>query len=408
VALVLGAVCAAAGRSAGRLAAAGVLLGLAGWLREELLLALPALALASFLRDRSVRDGVWVGVGAAPVVAALAAFNTAVYGSLAGVHVGANLHALPGLTASLHTAGALLGGQGMGAAENAALALAALAAVALTAFGAARQRWRVLAYAAAAVLALGVWARGTLGIATADVPTLALARWNGFAVHVPLLCFAGAGAVRLSRTPELAPQRLGVVTGLAFLAFFLPFRATVSDPALGGHWGPRMLLPALPALLALAIAAWPTARFARGLFVACAAAGLLSTALSVKLLDAQKREISALQSAIAARDEAVHVTTHPALGPQLTALWGQRPLLLARDEASLNHVAADLARAGVDSFLLVWRPDPRYGTPRIAGARCTPSGRHTGTHVPQLFDVAFYVCDAAHTASSPATAPPIH
>jgi len=370
------------------------------------------LLLASWLRDRSLRDALWIGAGAAPVVLALGAMNTVVFGDPLGVHVRANLHALPSLAASLRTGAALLAGLGETPVENAALAAAALLGVSLGVVAARTARRATAVWIVVGVVAGAVWARGVVAIFGAAIPFTALARWNGLAVQLPVVCLAGAGAVRLLRDPSFTSLRLGVVTGLGFLVLFLPFRVTVSDPALGGHWGPRMLLPAVPALLALALAAVRSpapgsARVVRGLFLGLVGAGLLSNALAVTLLDAQKREVRALQQRIAARPERVHVTTHPALGQHLAPLWGRRPLLLARDEIALARVVADLDRAGIDEFLLIWRPDPRVGLPQVLGARCTPSGRHTGMHVRRIFDVAFYTCAIPRPASSRSSAPPI-
>jgi hypothetical protein len=229
---------------------------------------------------------------------------------------------------------------------------------------------------------------------------------------MPLVCLAGIGAVRVFRDPTCAPLRLGIVTGLAFLAFFLPFRVTVSEFAIGGHWGPRMLLPAAPALVALALAAVRRPAGLRnrvGTVVAALflGAGLLSTALAVSLLDAQKREVAALQRLLASTPQEVMVTTHPALGQHLAELWGDRPLLLATDPAELAAVASRLAERGVAEFLLVWQPAPRFGPPRIVGARCTPAGRHTGVRVHRIFDVDLYTCTFPRAASRSSTRRPI-
>jgi len=229
---------------------------------------------------------------------------------------------------------------------------------------------------------------------------------------MPLICLAGIGASRAFREAACAPLRLGIITGLAFLAFFLPFRVTLSEFAIGGHWGPRMLLPAAPAFVALALAAVQRPRGVRnrvGFAVAAVfvAAGLLSSALAVSMLDAQKRAVGALQRRLAATSQQVLVTTHPALGQHLAEFWGERALLLARNPAHLSALAADLQQRDVAEFLLVWQPRPRFGPPRVDGARCTPSGRHRDVEVRRVFDVDFYTCTFPPVTSSGSSRRPI-
>jgi len=121
-------------------------------------------------------------------------------------------------------------------------------------------------------------------------------------------------------------------------------------------------------------------------------AGLVSSALSVTLLDAQKQELAALRHRIESAPQTVVVTTHPAHGQLFPQLWREKQLLLAQDPPALDRVIAELTRAGVPEFLLVWRPAPRYGPRQITGARCTPAGRHVGRRVRRLFDVELLRC----------------
>jgi hypothetical protein len=189
-----------------------------------------------------------------------------------------------------------------------------------------------------------------------------------------------------------------VLAGVAFLAFSLPFRVAFSDFSSGGHWGPRMLLPAAPALVALALVAVDAVPGAsarsrvvlRGVWVALVAAGLISSVLAIRLLDHQKRESRALQQRIAGVDAAVVVTNFPALGQQLPELWRERPLLLVSDAAGFAGVARSLEREHIDEFLFVQGAHRRLR--QRPGADCVLAGRHRGRHVARVFDVDLLRC----------------
>jgi hypothetical protein len=392
VALPLAAVVALSRRGAARALLAGGLAGAACWYREELILMLPALALACAMSERSWREIAALALGAAVPGAALATFNNALYGHPLGVHVSYNVHASPPASQILRDVGALLSGYGADATEGALLAAAALGALALGALVVRDDRRHTLAISVAAVLGLAAWARGAGAIAGAAIPLVELTRFNGFAIQLPLFCLAGVGFARLRRTPELAPLRLGILAGLGFLAFALPFRVAFSDFSSGGHWGPRMLLPAVPALVALSLAE-VTARSRavwRTVWVALVAAGLLSSTLSLRLLDAQKRESRALRDRIAAVEAEVVVTNFPALSQQLPALWQDRPLLLVNDAAGFSEIAHTLGREGVASFLFVKAAYRRLA--RTPGAACELAGRHRGRHVARVFDADLLRC----------------
>jgi hypothetical protein len=304
VALPLGAVTLLTRRTPTRLLLAGFLVGAACWFREELVLALPALGFACFVCDRELRAAALVFMGAAPALAGLALFNSAAFGHPLGVHVAYNVHALPPLAESVRDFGALVAGLGATPAEGIALAGGTVASLLLGVFVARGDRALPACAAAASLLGIGAWLRGSLAIFSAEIPFVELVRFNGFAVQMPLVCLAGIGAARFRRRAELAPLRLGVVAGVGFLALAMAFRVTLSDFSSGGHWGPRMLLPALPALVALAIAAVQRAavsgacgrRLVPAAWIALVAAGLLSSGLATKLLMAQKLEARELAS----------------------------------------------------------------------------------------------------------------
>jgi hypothetical protein len=398
VALPLASVAALSRPNGARALLAGLLAGAACWYREELVFMLPALAFACLLCDRTWREVAVLMLGAAIPGAGLVLFNSVVYGHPLGVHVSYNVHASPPLTEILRDFGALISGFGANPTEGALLATSAGAALGLAVLVVRDDRRLPLAVVAATTLGLAAWLRGTTAISSATIPFVEMIRFNGFAVQFPLVCLAGVGFARLRRTPEYAPLRIGVLAGIAFLAMALPFRVAFSDFSSGGHWGPRMLLPAAPALVALALAAVDAppgtpARsrvVVRGVWIALVAAGLVSSALSIRLLDDQKRESRALRQRIAAVDAAVVVTNFPALGQQLPNLWHERPLLLVRDAAGFADVARSLEREDIEEFLFVQGAHRRLG--QRPGALCVPVGRHRGRHVARIFDVELLRC----------------
>jgi len=365
---------------------------------------LPALAIATLLSGRTWREVAALALGAAIPGAGLLGFNALVYGHPLGVHVNYNVHASPPLSEMLRDFGALVSGSGATATEGALLATGAAAAFALAGLVWRNDRRLPLAVAAASALGLAAWLRGTSAISGAAIPFVEMMRFNGFAVQLPLVCLAGIGFARIRRAPEYSGLRIGVLTGIAFLAFAMPFRVAFSDFSSGGHWGPRMLLPAAPALVALAFAAigTPAAAPARnrrlllGALMALIAAGLASSALSIRLLNDQKRESRALSQRISAVEATVVVTNFPALSQQLPELWHERPLLLVESPAAFADVAHSLEREGIDEFLFVqgaYRP-----LARRRDSHCLPAGRHRGRHVPRIFDVDLLRC-RTHTAN---------
>ncbi len=398
VALPLASVAALSRPKGARALLAGLLAGIACWYREELVFMLPALAAACLLCERTWRELAWLTLGAAIPGAGLALFNTFAYGHPLGVHIEYNLHSSPPLAEILRDLGALASGMGANPTEGALLATSAAAAIGLAFLVARDDRRLPLAIIAATALGLAAWLRGTTAISSATIPFVEMMRFNGFAVQFPLVCLAGIGFARLRRTPKYAPLRIGVLAGVAFLAFSLPFRVAFSDFSSGGHWGPRMLLPAAPALVALALVAVDGVPDAsarsrvvlRGVWVALVAAGLISSVLAIRLLDHQKRESRALQQRIAGVDAAVVVTNFPALGQQLPELWRERPLLLVSDAAGFAGVARSLEREHIDEFLFVQGAHRRLR--QRPGADCVLAGRHRGRHVARVFDVDLLRC----------------
>ena len=228
-------------------------------------------------------------------------------------------------------------------------------------------------------------------------PLDALMRYNGLLVQMPMFCLAGFGLRRVWSSPEYAGVRVGVLAGALFLAF-----AVVVGMATGGgygvqagfgmHWGPRALLPAFPALVAMAVAAVrregsPTPRrFAIVSSVALASlvtAGLLSSAHALWFLAEQKADARRFQTAVRALAPRYVVTTHPLLAQHVSALWDEKPMLLVRDPRSLARAVADLRAGGVREFLLV----VPGGAPLFSGIEaldCRLAKQHRGPRLHYL------------------------
>jgi hypothetical protein len=403
VALALGAWLAIRRPAPGRLLAAGLLVGLACWLREELVLMGPGVALAGWCERRRLMDAGWIALGALPPLAALALFNLVFYGHSLGVHVSLNVGArpMPGPGIALRDLGAVLAGYGEGPLEGVLFAGVLLGAWLGGAWVAHRGRAPGAALLLITVAALAAWLAGAWRIAGADHVLYTLTRYNGMLLQAPVVSLAGMGAVWVWRRRGLAPLRGGVTAGLVFLGLGLVFRVTMTSFSSGGHWGPRMLLPALPALLGLSLAALREGArvadprrpaLAGAATAALVVAGLASSAVAIRLLDQQKREAGQLQLLALAAPSEVVVTDHPALGQQLPAIWGKKPLLLVRDRAGLRRVAARIDAAGAGPFLYLHRPAAGVRPSGVRGPRCRLLGRHRGREVRHVFDLDVYEC----------------
>jgi hypothetical protein len=268
------------------------------------------------------------------------------------------------------------------------------------AFAAARNRGTRPAIVATSAVGIAASLYGSVQTATASVPWIALAYYNGFLIRMPAIGLAGIGAVRVWQRPEYAALRVGAGAGLLFLAVGIAFRVSLTDFMSGGHWGPRMLLPAVPALVAFALVALHaeatgTARRTPPFLIACAlalvAVSLVSTAVSIRLLDAQKREARGLQEAVVAAAPPVIVTNYSPMAQQLAGIWGRKPMLLAASEPEFARIIAQLRRNGVGSFLLLERPFGESAQPG-RGVRCQPSTRYRGKLAPYVLDVDLRTC----------------
>jgi hypothetical protein len=401
-ALSLGAWLALTRRSRARLLAAGLLIGIACWLRTELALMGIALAFACWIRDRQPADAAWLAAGALPAATMLLVFNALAYGDPLGPHVLGNVGAASGPLAPgvlLARASALLGAFGGNAAEGAALGVLTLSCLVAGAAAARRERATVVVTGLALAIGVTVSLYGAFQTASARVPWIVLAHYNGLAVRMPAICLAGLGAARVWQRSEYASLRLGVVAGLGFLLLASIFRIGFTDFMAGGHWGPRMLLPAVPALAALALAALhaevcqaspPRARALLAGALALALAGLVSTGVSIRLLDAQKREGRRLQRTLLDAPQPFLVTDYSPLAQQLAGLWGRKPLLLTSSPASFARIVEGLSEAGIESFLWVQRS---AGSDVVApGAHCSRVETYRGRDAPWVLDVELHAC----------------
>jgi hypothetical protein len=245
---------------------------------------------------------------------------------------------------------------------------------------------------------LSAWGFGFARMIGADRPLSELVRYNGLLVQMPMLCLAGVGLRRVwERSPEYAGIRVGALAGAAFLALAVAL-GIASDSGfgvqanLGVHWGPRVLLPAMPALAALAMAAvrsealGPAPRLVRSTRIAWAllvVAGLLSSAHATWFLAQQKLESRRFQSALTALRPRFAVTVVPMLAQQLSRVWNEKPMLLVQDPRSLQRLVRAMPRRSVREFLFI-APEGAAPLSGIPGLDCQLAESHRGRHLHYL------------------------
>jgi hypothetical protein len=392
VALTLAAWLLLADERPARWAAAGVLVGLACWLREELaLMALAVVAVAAVGRQPGRALLAFVA-GVAVAGAPLVAFNANLYGNPLGGHVAMNLAAGTGVGNAVDRLTAfpgLFGGFGHAPVERRMFVLVGLALPLASALAPRRLRdaaWLAPALAAAGLLAWGVAAsRMWSGVS----PLRELVLHNGLVLQWPAVVLAGVGARRVLAEPAFAGLRMAVLAGVVFAGLVVasgilfPTSHGVQVGA-GVHWGPRVLLPALPALLLLSLAAAARhplpARIAWG---ALAGAGVLSTALCVWFLAHQKLDAERFARQLRGLAPEAVATAHPMLAQHLASLWDEKVWLLTPDRASLELAAQRLRQQGERAFVVV----ALAGTPPpsgIPGVRCAPAFQHRGRRLHYL------------------------
>ncbi len=367
-----------------------------------------SLACACYLCWRRLSVPAALAAGAAVPIAGLLAFNAHVYGDPLGPHITLNLAGGAGagglnaaarghLARQLHS---ILAGIGETPTEAGVLTLTTLGAFAVGwAAGRRRTGLRALPWLLSAV-GLGAWLLGFASVLRAESPLSALVLYNGLLVQMPLVAASGLGLARVWRDPAFAPLRVGAVAGLLFLPLAIASGLSLSSAfGFGVHWGPRQILPGLPALAMLFfVAARGDPRVSRAAFslprvatLSLIAAGVLSSAQATWLLAQQKIEGEFLQNRILARPSDVVVTTNPLLAQHLAPLWHRKRLLLLQTEAQLTQLAGRLASHEIHEFVLLVPPSSPVVT-GIPGIRCRPAGRHRGSRV-HYHDLDLQECD---------------
>jgi hypothetical protein len=411
LALCLGAWLLAVPDRPARLFGAGWCIASACWFREEIAMMGIALALAGVLRWRRAALPAWLLAGALLPGGALLLFNQLVFGTPLGVHLAASSGAdaaASGLPEGAALSGArvfvlLLAGLGRGDLEIVLLG-AALAAPLFGWLSARRRAPLAPVLVVVAVAGLGVWLVAALRMSAAERPLGELVRYNGLLVQMPMACLAGIGARCVFGRPEYAPVRVGVLAGLLFLGFAVAAGMASGagygvQAGFGVHWGPRALLPAVPALVVLAIAAaraggdpasGSPAAAARLACAALLAAGVLSSLQAARFLDAQKADAAGFQALLRGLPPRYVVTTHPLLAQHLSPLWDEKPMLLAVDSRALHGAIAGLRRGGAREFLLVV-PEGAARLASIDGVDCRLAGRYRGARL-HYFDLDVQTC----------------
>jgi hypothetical protein len=237
---------------------------------------------------------------------------------------------------------------------------------------------------------------------------LQLTSYNGLMIQLPMFCLSIIGAAAVCRDSANAHLRLGAGAGLLFLAFEVASRGATRIFT-GGQWGPRELLPALPAIVAIAAAAVrgealseeasaqvsgkksQRDRLLRLGGMALVSAGLLSTVISIWLLGQQKKEAGRLQELIRSAPAEAILTTKPVMTPHLAAIWGDRPTLFIEDGSAHQEVIESLRAHSIKKYLFVASP----GAPVLPG--CRRWARLRGRHV-HYSDSNLFVCHLKDTA----------
>jgi hypothetical protein len=439
-----------------RVLCAGVLIGCACWFREEVGLMGVPLAASCYLRDRRLSVLATLVAGATPPLAGLLVFNWLAYQNPLGPHLAGtgNIGALAtvlvltgvGLVAGHfllrripagrlawmmaaalllgglvsyawveggnalgplghlripttpkelgRQAAAILSGYGASRAEAAALGSTVLAAIGVGALAA----WRGFAVGAATLLVLvaglGSWLFGSARMLPADDRLYQLVLYNGLMIQMPILCMTGIGLVRVWRQPEYAGLRIGVATGLGFLILAVFFALLSQRGIFGVHWGPRYLLPGMPAIVALAVAALGdgerTSRMRRAAGISLVVAGLLSSAHATWFLTQQKLEAERLQDTVLSLPTRVVITYHPFLAEHLAFLWKRKLMLHVGDMETRSHLIRGFREVGVRDFLLMV-PEVEPKSQRIGGWQCRLVAQHRGRHL-HYFDMDLQLC----------------
>jgi len=190
-----------------------------------------------------------------------------------------------------------------------------------------------------------------------DDAALALRHSNSVLVFLPwalVLPFSG---------PTPARSRVPVVTTVVFVALFcllVPARSIT-----GIHPGPRMLLPLLPVVAALA--AVRLGRASRATLFAALPLIVVAwvwSARSVSLLRDKRELAAAISAAIAAQPQDVVATDLFWLPTELSPLWKEKRFYLLRGSESLQTLMTRAREAGEVEILAIVAPGRGPGEPR--------------------------------------------
>jgi hypothetical protein len=338
---------AATGLADGRAFTAGIALGAAIHLREEMLLLFGGTLAAMAIVRRDRREIAAFAAGGAIGIAALATFHVATTGSITGTHVAANrpvflAHAWDAVRGLLFSTGF----SGI---------LVAVPVVALILLVAARGM-SFRGHKATEIAALALFA-GTSVLAFARYPSgedkaLALIHSNSVLVAVPWMFPA-----LVSRGVDR--ERLALLSALIFIGLFLLF---VPERSITGiHPGPRMLLPIAP--IAAIAAAHQVQRdfrapeaFARArlilllLLLGIAAAW---SARSIALLVEKREVMGRIASELEHDPRRVVVTDLFWLPTELPSLWNEKQFHLIAGPSELRELQGRYARGGENELLFV-------------------------------------------------------
>ncbi len=348
---------------------AGGLLGGAALLRIELGLLAGAAAIALFASGRR-RDAFRTGLGGAAGVTAHFVFQRLATGSWTGAHLGVNR---PEAFRHFGTAAQdLLFSPGAPGAPAAAVGVALLALAIGASLRARLPRTGAgLTQFGAAVLAAisgAAWIRfpGEADRALSLIGSNSATVFLPWVLVVPFLPRADAGATGAAPHPR---DRRRDPLPIAILLFLLAFLALAPARAITGvHPGPRMLLPLLPLVAALAAErlAVPGRRARRTAAIALLVPlipTLLWSTRSLELLHGKRAASGRIAAALAADPRRLVVTDLFWLPTDLSALWFEKEFHLAADPDAFADLIERAAVAGEREMLVVVEAGTLPGPP---------------------------------------------
>ncbi len=398
VALFLGSCICIDQRSKLRASIAGLLMAVACCFREDALLLFASMAIV-LIAVRSMRPVAlaFLLAGALPLAALVVTYAT-IYGELLGPHLIPEIHlsrtsATPGQRSN--PLFVLLAGVGATPKEQWAFLIVFAAMLALGLVSSRRKSLQAMAAVVAVLVGTGLWGFATWKTLTSSSPLWELLRFNGMLFRVPLSCFIGLGVASLSRGENERRLRLTVAASLLFAASIIAFEFTTRSgvaSGIGVHWGPRLLSPVFPAIVALGAVTFHRIledRPIRSRVGLTALAGLttlvavLSSAQSIWFLAHQKFEAERLQDQIRAIPQEIVVCSIPVLPMHLASLWDEKKMMAVRDGSQLVELTRDLRAMKLEEFLLLVPAGSRVSE-SFAGCKFTRVLRHRGRKVHYL------------------------